>query len=431
MLLQGVVAAAMVSMVGLVASAWVRSPAELAAEAKPPTPTVLTAAVVFKKLTRNTIFRGTFAASGTVSFTPKTALAPDGAAGSNTSGVSVVTAVKVKVGQQVKAGKVLAEVAYRPVFALPGKIPAIRDLAEGDVGRDVAELQRGLATLGYGRGSDRLGIFGSGTAFAVRRFYAAIGYPVPTQASGTRPADANGGSNNDAKAPSKARIGNEKSSGTKKVVMMPASEVMYVPSPQVTVTRMAGRVGDKAGSPLITLSTNGLRLQGHLDPGMKGAVKVGQAVEVLDEASGKARKGKIDKIGQLVTPRTGQDGSTATHGGDKGNQSGDGQSPQADGGTPYIPVDISPTSGNWAVNLADQDVRITAYADVSDGKVLAVPEGAITTTANGAASVMVVGPGGLHHRVAVTPGGSADGLVAVNPATSQDLREGDQVVVGR
>ncbi|MFJ9870289.1 hypothetical protein [Streptomyces sp. NPDC101165] len=56
---------------GLGASAWVRSPAEAAADTGPPTPTVLTARVVHQRITSATVFRGTFTASGTVSFTPR------------------------------------------------------------------------------------------------------------------------------------------------------------------------------------------------------------------------------------------------------------------------------------------------------------------------------------------------------------------------
>ena len=82
------------------------------------------------------------------------------------------------------------------------------------------------------------------------------------------------------------------------------------------------------------------------------------------------------------------------------------------------------------MRLLGEDVRITAYAQVSHGRVLAVPEGAITTTANGTASVTVVGPGGRERHVVVTPGASAEGLVAVDPAAGPALAAGDRVVVG-
>lgn len=384
-LLWGAALAAVLSTGGLGASAWVRSPAEAAADTGPPTPTVLTARVVHQRLTAVTVFRGTFTASGTASFTPRAPLAPDGTAASgNGADTAVVTAVKARTGQRVRAGKVLVEVGYRPVVALPGRVPALRDLAEGDTGPDVTELQYALRELGYRHGTDRTGSFGSGTAAAVGRFYATIGYPVPTRPSG----------------------------GRKKAVMMPASEVMYVPSFPATVTRLDGRVGEKAGT--VTLATNGLRLRGRLDPAFEGVVKAGQSVKVVDETLATTYKGRIDTVGRLVTPGGG----------------GDGQSAKSDAGAPYLPVDTSPASGPWDVRLLGEDVRITAYAQVSHGKVMAVPEGAITTTANGTASVTVVGPGGRERRVEVAPGASADGLVAVAPAAGQALAAGDRVVVG-
>ncbi|MFF5443207.1 hypothetical protein [Streptomyces achromogenes] len=59
-----------------------------------------------------------------------------------------------------------------------------------------------------------------------------------------------------------------------------------------------------------------------------------------------------------------------------------------------------------------------------------MPEGALTTTANGTASVTVVSPGGRERRIEVAPGASADGLVAVTQAAGQRLSAGDRVVVG-
>lgn len=399
-LLWGAVLAAALSAGGLGASTWVRSPAEAAAEARPPLPTVLTAGVVFEQLARNTIFRGTFTARGTVSFTAKTALAPDGFAGTH-SVSPIVTAVRAKVGQRVRAGAVVAEIGYRPLFVLPGMVPALRDLAEGDAGPDVGQLQKGLAKAGFGRGSDALGTFGAGTASAVRRLYAASGYLVPTE-----PGSAMEGARDGTGA-------GARTAGSHRIVVMPASEVMYVAALPATIVQQTGRVGETAGSPLITLSAEGLRLQGRLDPGMKGAITVGQKVVVLDENTGKTRTGTVDTIGRLVTP----------------NAEGNGRAP-TDGGTPYIPVDITPTSGNWDADLADEDVRITASANLTHGRVLAVPEGAITTTANGAASVTVAGPDGRDRHVVVTPGVSADGLVAVTPAAGRTLKRGDHVVVG-
>ncbi|MFF5475583.1 hypothetical protein [Streptomyces achromogenes] len=386
-LLWGVALAAVLSTGGLGASTWVRSPAEAAADARPPTPSVLTAPVVVRHLTSATVFRATFTASGTVGLAQRIPLAPDGTpTAANGADAAWITAAPTRQGQRVHAGQVVAEVGYRPVVALRGRVPALRDLAASDTGPDVGQLQDALDALGFSHGADRRGDFGPGTASAARRLYAAIGYPVPARPAG-------------------------QGHGT---VVMPASEVMYVPSFPATVTRPAPAVGQKAGSTVLTLATNGLRLRGRLDPALKGVVKSGQDVQVYDESLNATYRGRVASVGQLVSPAAGDAGRQAT----------------SDAGAPYLPVDITPVSGPWPVRLLGEDVRITAYARLSRGKVPAVPEGALTTTANGTASVTVISPGGRERRIEVAPGASADGLVAVTPAAGQRLSAGDRVVVG-
>lgn len=77
----------------------------------------------------------------------------------------------------------LLEVSGRPVFALPGRLPVYRDLKPGATGDDVKQLQKALADLGHGTGSDKAGTFGAGTKTALAAFYKSIGYdPLPALA---------------------------------------------------------------------------------------------------------------------------------------------------------------------------------------------------------------------------------------------------------
>jgi multidrug efflux pump subunit AcrA (membrane-fusion protein) len=167
------VGATLVAGGGLAASAFVKSPAELAAETKAPEASVLSAPVEKRVLTDVLTTRGLVAASTQTQVTPA-ASAAQGAAS------SVISALHTSVGKQVKAGDVLLDVSGRPVIALPGTSPAFRDLKPNDDGDDVGELQTALAGLGFSSGSDKKGHFGSGTKRAVTDFYKHLGYDVPT-----------------------------------------------------------------------------------------------------------------------------------------------------------------------------------------------------------------------------------------------------------
>lgn len=382
-------ATAVVSVAGLVASVWVKSPAQVAAQTAPPIPSLLTAPVSYGVLRDTVVFRGMFSAAGTVSFTPVSAVAPGGSG--PLSQDLVVSAVLARAGEPVRAGQVLVDVSDRPVFVLAGAVPAFRDMVQGDTGGDVAELQRALAELGYGSGSDDLGVFGPGTAAAVRLFYAAIGYPVPVVAA-QQPASAPGttaaGSAHGSRAPAP-------------LVEVPMSEVMFVPSFPATVAVLP-RLGAAVAAPLVSLEVGGLRLTGQLDPSQGGEVRAGMTVQVLSDVNGRTATGVVSSVGQAVSP-----GNSAS---------------------PYLPVRIRPAR-SWAASWNGQDVQLTVTSAATAGAVLAVPEAAITAGADAVTSVIVVGKGGVTRRVRVRTGASANGLVAVTPVGGS-LAPADQVVVG-
>jgi hypothetical protein len=61
----------------------------------------------------------------------------------------VVTRTGLRQYESVLAGALLGVVNERPIFFLPGDVPAYRDLGPGAVGPDVAQLIAALANLGY------------------------------------------------------------------------------------------------------------------------------------------------------------------------------------------------------------------------------------------------------------------------------------------
>ncbi|MFG2880469.1 peptidoglycan-binding protein [Streptomyces sp. NPDC048337] len=175
----GVVGGAVLMAVGgLLATAVVKSPAQVAAETGPPAQGPLTAEVERRVLAQKVVMRGTVVADQSVDVAPQ----PRGGEG---AGTPVVTKLPLKAGDAVAAGQLLAEVSGRPVFTLKGTLPVYRDLKPGATGDDVAQLQQALRELGHGTGSDRSGFFGPGTKAALAARYRAIGYdPLPAVADG-------------------------------------------------------------------------------------------------------------------------------------------------------------------------------------------------------------------------------------------------------
>ena len=78
------------------------------------------------------------------------------------------------VGSIVRRGQPLFKVDERPVVLLYGTLPLYRTLRPGVVGRDVRELERNLAVLGY-RGFAVDGTYSAATAAAVLAWQAKLG----------------------------------------------------------------------------------------------------------------------------------------------------------------------------------------------------------------------------------------------------------------
>jgi len=460
--------AVLISVGGLVGSVFVQSPSQAAADTRAPRASVITAPVVLQVLRNTLVLRGTFADGATVQATPTSVAAT----ANNPGGASmVVTGVFTAVGKEVRAGQPLLEYSGRPVFVLPGRIPAYRDLLPGETGQDVTQLQKALASLGYRIDGDTQGVFGAGTQRAVSRLYSAMGYPVPItgqataaavkaaqlqvdqarsalliaesgRATGTStpgsgvsasPADVAqaAGSSSDIASLRQQLDEAQQALAQAEAVngpMLPASEVVFMPSLPAQVVAIPVAVGDAVKGPVLSLSQGGLQLTGMLDPVDGPMVKPGMSVEVLDESSGVQVAGTTGSIGSLVAPG---DVGTSTGASTDGSTATNTQSPQSvNGGAAYLPLAIKPI-GAWDQSLAGINVRITITAAVSPTAVLAVPEAAITAHADSTTSVTVQEPSGAQRQVPVRAGISADGLVQVTPLQGLRLTVGELVVVGQ
>lgn len=114
-----------------------RTPAQDAARAVPPAPSVLTMPVEKGPI----VDAATLTATLTREHTRSLPLRADG-------GNTVVTRVAARAGDWVRPGSLLCDVSGRPLLVLPGAFPAYRDLKAGDIGPDVRQLQAGLQEAG-------------------------------------------------------------------------------------------------------------------------------------------------------------------------------------------------------------------------------------------------------------------------------------------
>ncbi|MFE4602551.1 peptidoglycan-binding protein [Kitasatospora indigofera] len=470
--LAAAVGAALVSVGAVAGSSFVQSPAQAAADTRPPRASVLTAVVTSQVLRSTVVLRGTFSDGKKVSVTPASVAAtadnPGGAG-------AVVTRLMVKQGDEVRAGVPLVEYSGRPVFALEGALPAYRDLTPGESGADVTQLQNALKALGHDVGSDRPDRFGPGTKHALQALYTAMGYPTPvtgaataaavrtaqqavdqaraalreaqkppgggtvaSSAPATSPTAGGADPSRSAAAAPGAAGGASDLAGLRQQLaraedaleqaesvdgpMLPASECFYLPSFPARVAGLPLEVGDSVKGPVVSVAQGELQLTGSLDPAQAALVKPGMPVEILSESQGRQVAGTIASVGALVAPGDVKPSKD-------GQQTG-APAPAANGGAAYLPLAVSPQSP-WDRLWAGQDVRITITAATTPGPVLAVPTAAVFAGADTRTNVTTISPDGTRQLVNVTVGPSADGLVQVTPTGDGRLAAGDRVVIGQ
>ena len=366
--------ALMASVGGLLLSTTIKSPAQLAAQTRSPGLTRLTTTV------QRQVIANTVLAQAVVTKPPEISGPPGGGGGGGGSNgaLSIVTRIFLGPGSAVGPGQVILEVAGRPVFVFQGTYPAYRNLAPGESGPDVAQLQAGLEALGYSIGSDSSGVFGAGTSAAVTAFYHGIGYSVP-------------------KAP-----GSPKGKGA----MVPLSEFMFVPRFPLHVVSLGASVGQTASGKLVTLSLGRPGIKGQLNPADVGLVRPGMAVTMTDPVTGKSRHGTVVSISHRAKT--------------KGSISGG----------IYLPMKIHPDKPLPA-SLVGQNLSLTINAARSSGPVLTVPEAAVYASADGGTYVSKVTGPHSQEKVPVRIGITGGGLVQVTPLHAGELTAGTVVVTGQ
>jgi len=422
-----VLAGLLVTLVGLVGARFIRSPAQVAADAKPPAVTELSAKVEKRQLGSSVV------AAGKVE--------PDQVAGvkviaDSSSGRAAFTRVNVTVGAAVRAGQVLAEVSGRPLAALPGAIPAYRDLTPGLEGVDVEQLQAAMDLLGHATSGDRRGSFGPRTAGAVTGFYKDIGYAAPTvgddevkaataAATGAKRTLEQAQSAVKALAPdadpaaragalTQLRYAKEDSATAQSQLTdakaksgpkLPASEVAFVPALPAVVAKVTAVLGQEPPSgEAFQLSGGALVVRAAVNPADATSMKKDQVVRVITQ-DGRTLPAKVRDVGSAPVKQEGAQDQPAT-----------------------VPVTCAPDSP-IPDDLRGQDTRVVVTTSATAGPVLVVPMSAVATGADGQPHVTVLGPG-PRHAVAVTLGFAGDGYVEVIQPDGGQLHEGDDVLLG-
>jgi multidrug efflux pump subunit AcrA (membrane-fusion protein) len=274
------------------------------------------------------------------------------------------------IGAIVRRGQSLFAVSGEPVYLLYGPAAAWRAFESGmSPGRDVAELNANLRALGYGSGlsGDE---FTSATSSAIRAFQAAHGLPL-----------------------------------TGRLLL---GAVVFEPG-AVRVTTITPTVGSTVQpGPVLSVTSTKREVVIALDAAQQSEVKVGDPVTItLPDNS--TTPGRVSYVGTVAT--------TPSSSGNGGGESS----------SPTIEVDVAPTDPAATGRLDQAPVNVS-ITEASVKGALKVPVGALLALASGGYAIEEIGPGGVHHLVAVEVGMFDDqsGYVQIS---GQGISPGQRVVI--
>jgi hypothetical protein len=283
------------------------------------------------------------------------------------------------VGQVIRQGQALYQVAGSPVVLLYGQVPAYRDLSEGMTGTDVAQLNADLVALGYADeaelGSDP-DYFSAATATALEALQIKLGLTVTGA--------------------------------------LPLGQAVFLPS-AATITGLGSgaALGGLAatGSVVLTASSTTPVVTVELDAAQQTDVQPG-APATITLPDGENTAGVILQIGSVAYSSSASSSSQSP-----GSSAGD-------EATITVLVSLDNPKAAGSLNQGPVTVELTT-GSVSGA--LAVPVTALVAQSNGGYAVEVVS-GRSDRWIDVTPGifDDAAGLVQV---TGPGLAAGQRVVV--
>ncbi|SMH45828.1 hypothetical protein SAMN06295885_2622 [Rathayibacter oskolensis] len=213
------------------------------------------------------------------------ASAPDGAAAAQ------VTEAPLGPGAAVADGTLLVAIAERPVFALALDGPHYRDLAQGDEGDDVLALNAALSRLGYAADPEE-DDYDSDTVSSLAAFYSDRGYRALRGADvvATAPATASGttsptpGATTTTPGPRGGRL--------------PFGEIVDLDRSDFTVASAPALYSSvPADGVVMTWTVPADRVAARVDVSAVDSLTAGQAVAIVDPASGVQASGVLESIG--------------------------------------------------------------------------------------------------------------------------------------
>lgn len=354
----------------------IKSPAELAAQTKPPALTELTAPVQKSVLTTTVLGQGVVGPPEEVS-PSAIGTSGGGAAAASQNVQPIVTRIFRHRRSVVSEGSVLLEVAGQPFFVLGGTVPAYRNLEPGETGPDVVQLQHDMALLGYSVGADASGYFGRGTSAAVTAFYRGIGY-----------------------TPQEVTVGPKADRGP----VVPLGEYTFVPRLPARIVTLSAKVGQAVSAGALTLAIGNPSLSGQINPSDASVVRPGMNVTITEPGGGATLGGRITSVSHSTASKASVSGGL------------------------YLRVGIKP-GRPLPMSLVGQDVSLSITAASSHGAVLAVPEAAVFASANGETYVSKL-VGSTAVKIPVRVGTSGGGMLQVIPLQPDALAPGDRVITG-
>src|ERR1700733_9467589 len=308
----------------------------------------------------------------------------DQAQGSPAGPGSATLTSEPRIGAVVRQGQVLYAVSASPVILLYGSTPAYRDLSEGDTGPDVTEVNTDLVRLGYITAADvgaRSGwdYYGAETGYGVELLQAKLGQ---TQ-TGSLDLGA--------------------------AVFLPGAIEVTGYGPSTVLGGLA-----TPGSVVLTASSTTPVVTIALDASLQSEVHAGELVTIT-LPDGSATPGVVSSVSNVATSSSSDNSGSGGSGGSSSSNSGN------SGNSATITVEVSLDHAKAAGSLNQAPVEVTITTG-SVSNALVVPVDALLARAargdggaGGGYAVEVIGSGGRHHLVAVTPGvfDDAAGMVQV------------------
>ena len=183
-------------------------------------------------------------------------------------------------------------------------------------------------------------------------------------------------------------------------VQVPVDELVFIRSLPVRVEEIKAAVGSAATGTVMTVTDNQLSIDSSLTLESAPLVKPGMPVAIDEQALGVKATGVVEQVA----------GTPGTRG--------------VDGLHFYVEIKVDPTPAR----LEGFSVRVTIPIKSTQGAVTAVPNSALSLSADGTSRVQVNRNNALEY-ISVTPGLAADGYVEVTPVGGK-LEPGELVVIG-